>query len=163
MKKTNLLPIISIFFVLFLFMNFTNKKYEKTFLELDDTTFIIPIIENEDSQNENDKYIRTLKVGYVDRLDKPIKLQNGDKLFYRCSYESQMIFYSESDSLVMASWKRMSCEVIAFFNLKENDVKWVKENSINRIKIRNVTTNFEKTFKNDEPEFLQALFIRFNK
>jgi len=163
MKKTNLLPIISIFFVLFLFMNFTNKKYEKTFLELDDTTFIIPIIENEDSQNENDKYIRTLKVGYVDRLDKPIKLQNGDKLFYRCSYESQMIFYSESDSLVMASWKRMSCEVIAFFNLNENEVKWVKENSINRIKIRNVTTNFEKTFKNDEPEFLQALFIRFNK
>lgn len=131
-------------------------------LYLDINTTITPLIENSD-EPLIDQYIKTLKITYKDYLDKPIKLQNGDKLYNRCSYNTTLIFYSEKDSLKLESWQRMSCEIVAFFNLKESDSQWIKNNNINKISIINVTTNNKFVYKNEQPEFLKNLLTLYNK
>jgi hypothetical protein len=130
-------------------------------LYLDLNTTITAIIENEELPLQS-QYIRTLKVTYKDFLDKPIKLQNGDKLYNRCSFESQLIMYSESDSLVLDSWKRMSCEITAFFNLTKRDSEWLKYHVVNSITIKNITTNYCKNYKNEQPLFFNNIIKKYN-
>ena len=57
----------------------------------------------------------------------------------------------------------MSCEIVAFFNLKESETQWLKENNIYQIRITNVTTNNNFNFKNPQPEFLKNLVTLYNK
>lgn len=162
MKHLKIAPLVILVFIILL-MSFTYKKKIEDPYQLDQTTVIIPIIENEDSNIESEKYIRTFKVFYQDRLAKPIKLQNGDRLFNRCSYESQITFYSESDSLVMGSWKRMSCEIIAFFNLQERDNMWLKTHVIKKIKIVNITTDKCLEYNDVKPTYFFDLLNTYNK
>lgn len=129
-------------------------------LYLDIGTTLQVLIDNEGT---TDSYIRTLKVTYLDRLDKPIKLQNGDKLYNRCSYQSSIILYSKTDSLTLHSEKRMSCEIAAFFNLAEEDIIWLKENEFKEIAIINITTDFRKTYRNYQADYLKNLIIEHNK
>jgi hypothetical protein len=163
MKHLKIAPLVILVFIILL-MSFTNKKTIEDPYQLDTTTVIIPIIENEDSDIQSEKYIRTFKVFYQDRLAKPIKLQNGERLFNRCSYESQIIFYSEEDSLAIGSWKRMSCEIIAFFNLQERDNMWLKTHVIKKIKIVNITTDACFEFdKLDKPNYFFDLLNTYNR
>ena len=141
-------------------ITYSNVDKESSLL-LDLNTSITPIIENE-GEPLSDQYIRTLKVTYRDYLDKPIKLQNGDKLYNRCSYESLITFYSEKDSLKINSTKRMSCEIVAFFNLENQDVEWLKINDINFIRINNITTNHNFYQKNPQPDYLKKLLTLYN-
>jgi hypothetical protein len=136
-------------------------KEHNSSLYLDLNTTITAIIENEELPLQS-QYIRTLKVTYKDFLDKPIKLQNGDKLYNRCSFESQLIMYSESDSLVLDSWKRMSCEITAFFNLTKRDSEWLKYHVVNSITIKNITTNYCKNYKNEQPLFFNNIIKKYN-
>ena len=129
-------------------------------LYLDIGTTLQVLIDNEGT---SDAYIRTLKVTYLDRLDKPIKFQNGNKLYNRCSYESQIVLYANQDSLILNSWKRMSCEIVAFFNLTEEDIQWLKTNEFKEIRIINVTTNMNKVYRNYQPDYLKNLVILYNK
>ena len=160
MKKYTLpITLILILFVSFGFMKSYDTFEEPLYLDLNTT--IQCIIENSNGSNE-DKYIRTLKVTYKDHLDKPIKLQNGDKLYNRCSFESELVLYSESDSLVLNSWRRMSCEIIAFFNLKQRDSEWLKVHTVNKLKIKNITTDFCEIYKNEEPLYLMNIIKKYN-
>lgn len=148
MKKYTLpFTLILILFVSFGFIKSYDTSEEPLYLDLNTT--IQCIIENADG-SEKDKYVRTLKVTYKDHLDKPIKLQNGDKLYNRCSFESQIVLYSESDSLVLNSWKRMSCEILSVFNLSPPSIMFLKTNQINKIIVCNTLTEncYECTFNN---------------
>ncbi len=136
-------------------------NYQEPALYLDLNTTITPIIDNEDEPFK-DRYIRTIKVTYKDYLDKPIKLQNGDKLYNRCSYQSLITFYSEQDSLKINSSKRMSCEIVAFFNFENQDIIWLKQNSINFVRINNITTNHNFYEKNPQPDYLKNLLTLYN-
>jgi len=161
MKHLKIAPLVILIFIILL-MSFTNKKIEDPY-QLDSTTVIIPIIENKESNIQSEKYIRTFKIYYEDKLDKPIKLQNGERLFNRCSYQSQITFYSESDSLVIGSWKRMSCEIVAFFNLKEMENMWLKTHTINKIKIVNITTDKCLEYKDVKSTYFFDLLNTYNK
>lgn len=160
MKKYTLpFTLILILFVSFGFIKSYDTSEEPLYLDLNTT--IQCIIENADG-SEKDKYVRTLKVTYKDHLDKPIKLQNGDKLYNRCSFESQIVLYSESDSLVLNSWKRMSCEIVAFFNLKQRDSEWLKVHTVKKIQIKNITTDFCESYDNQEPLYLATIIKKYN-
>ena len=116
-----------------------------------------------DNEGTDDAYIRTIKVTYLDKLDKPIKLSNGDKLYNRCSYETKIVLYAKQDSLELNSWKRMSCEIAAFFNLESSDINWLLENEFKEIRIINVTTNMNKVYRNYQPDYLKNLLTLYNK
>jgi len=173
MKHLKIAPLVILVFIILLMSFTTHKRINDKqnndiengigVLQLDGTTVIMPILENEDSEIESEKYIRTLKLYYEDKLDKPIRLRNGDKIYNRCSYQSQLIFFSESDSLSIASWKRMSCEVVAFFNLEKRDEQWLKTYMIKKIKLRNLSTDCEFTFEDFNPLYLRELLRKYNK
>lgn len=173
MKHLKIAPLVILVFIILLMSFTTHKRINDKqnndiengigVLQLDGTTVIIPILENEDSKIESEKYIRTLKVQYSDKLDKPIRLRNGDKIYNRCSYQSHIKFYSESDSLSIESWKRMSCEVVAFFNLTQRDSEWLKTYRIKKIKIRNLSTDCEFTFEDFNSLYLKEMISKYNK
>ena len=131
-------------------------------LYLDINTTITPIIENAE-EPLRDQYIRTLKVTYKDYLDKPIVLQNGDKLYNRCSFQSTITFFSESGKCVIPSYPRMSCEIVAWVNLKETDVAWLKANKVSKIEITNLTTESSQVFQNPDPAFFIGLLNKYNQ
>jgi len=130
-------------------------------LLLEENIVIHPIIENEEMLSEY-QYIRTLKVYYKDLLNKPIKLQNGDKLYNRCSWQSSLTFYSKEDSLEVVSTPRMSCEIVAFINLELTDIQWLKANNIYKLKVDNLTTDYNITVVNTQPEYLKDLLTLYN-
>lgn len=167
MKKTNyLLAIILLMMYALVVSSITYNSYYKeddtNSLYLDLNTIITPIIENVDEPMK-DRYIRTIKVHYKDYLEKPIILQNGDKLYNRCSYQSLITFYSETDSLKIVSTQRMSCEIVAFFNFNNEDITWLKANDIDKIRINNMTTNYNFLEKNPQPDYLKNLLTLYNE
>jgi hypothetical protein len=156
-------PLIIGFFILIIFFGFVAKEESSHHLTLDDVTIISPIIENEDSNNDNIKFIHTIKLSYEDKLGRVITLRNGDTLRNRCSYNTSLKLYSESDSLELISDSRMSCYITAFFNLKDREVQWLKTYMVRRIKIVNMTTDSEFNYINPQPLFFKNLFNKYNK
>lgn len=163
MRYIKTLPLIIGLFILILFMSFVTHTEKERHLQLDETTIITPIIENEDSNNDNIKFIHTIKVEYQDKLGRVIKLRNGDTLTNRCSYNTSLKLYSESDSLELKSENRMSCKISAFFNLTQREIEWLKTYMVKRIKIVNMTTESAFTFENPNPLYLKDKFNKYNK
>ena len=131
-------------------------------LYLDNNTTIQFIIENDDSPDEL-KWVRTLKLTYKDYLDKPIKLSNGDKIYNRCSYRSQIIFKAVSDTLAITSMPRMSCEIVAFFNLSKENLDWLATRDVYEFEIHNLTTDLVLVYENKQPDYLNTIINKFNK
>jgi hypothetical protein len=156
-------PLIIGFFILIVFFSFAAKEESTRQLQLDETTIITPIVENEDSNNDNIKFIHTIKVEYQDKLGRVIKLRNGDTITNRCSNNTSLKLYSESDSLELISDSRMSCKISAFFNLSTRQIEWLKTYMVQRIKIVNMTTDSEFTFENPNPLYLKEKFNKYNK
>jgi hypothetical protein len=156
-------PLIIGFFILLVFFGFVAKEESEGQLQLDETTIITPIVENEDSNNDNIKFIHTIKVEYQDKLGRVIKLRNGDTITNRCSHNTSLKLYSESDSLELISDSRMSCYITAFFNLSTRQIEWLKTYMVKRIKIVNMTTESAFTFENPNPLYLKEKFNKYNK
>jgi hypothetical protein len=141
-----------------LFNSFDTLKITEPILVLHDNTYIFPIIDNFDIPSKT--FIRTLKVKYIDRNK---RVQMNDSTYYRCAYETKMTFYSAFDSLELNSLSRKSCEITAFFNLQSKDIKWMIDNHVYFIKIKNMNTKYELLLENTEPRFFTNTLLRYNK
>jgi len=124
-------------------------------------TRIIPIIENEDLGPKY-WYIRTLKLYYKDRMSHGIELRKGPPLDSYCSDETDLIFYSQSDSLKIKSYKRLSCEILAIYNLSEKESDWLKSHLVYRLKIHNIITENKYYVYLDDVNYFKQLFTKYN-
>jgi hypothetical protein len=124
-------------------------------------TRIIPIIENEDLGPKY-WYIRTLKLYYKDRMPHGIELRKGPPLDSYCSDETDLIFYSQSDSLKIKSYKRLSCEILAIYNLSEKESDWLKSHLVYRLKIHNIITENKYYVYLDDVNYFKQLFTKYN-
>jgi len=123
---------------------------------------IQPIIENLE-MGEEYWYIQTVKVYYKDTLGfKPIYLRKGDPIDSRCSDETKVTFISKNDSLTVTSIKRMSCDIIAYFNLNSYEVKWLKSRMIDKIIIFNVVTDNSYLVYINDVSYLNNLLNKYN-
>jgi hypothetical protein len=123
---------------------------------------IQPIVENLD-MGEDYWYIQTVKVYYKDTLGfKPIYLRKGPPLDSRCSDETKITFISKKDSLTVKSIKRMSCEIIAYFNLNSYEVNWLKSKMIDKIIIFNVVTDNSYMVYINDVSYLNSLLNKYN-
>lgn len=144
--------------ILLLFNSFYVAEHQQPVLVLDATTKIYPIIDNEEYPDKS--FIRTLKVNYKD-INK--RYMRADSSYYRCAFHTKIILYAPFDSLELNSVARKSCEITAFFNLEEEEKKWITENYFYFIKIINVDTKYELILENTQPRFLSNIFIKYNR
>jgi hypothetical protein len=124
-------------------------------------TRIVPIIENGDLGPKY-WYIRTLKLYYKDRMPHGIELRKGPPLDSYCSDETDLIFYSQSDSLKIKSYKRLSCEILAIYNLSEKESDWLKSHLVYRLKIHNIITENKYYVYLDDVNYFKQLFTKYN-
>lgn len=122
---------------------------------------IVPIVENEDLGPKY-WYIRTIKLYYKDRMPHGIELRKGPPIDSYCSDETDLTFYSNSDSLTIKSYKRLSCEILAIYNLSEKESNWLKSHLVYRLKIYNVITENKYYIYVDNVSYFKNLFNKYN-
>ncbi len=122
--------------------------YQPVSLRVSDTMIIQPIIENEDMEMKY-QYIRTYKVYYRD--------------LHYCSDSSVISFIpKKGDSLTINSTgRRMSCQILAVFNLTKWDAEWIRYNDIEYIGIYNRVTDNYYRYENPDPQYLKILQIKY--
>ena len=147
--------IISFFLLVFLSVGMTPEPLTKGEVR------IVPIIENEDLGPKY-WYIRTIKLYYKDKMPHGIELRKGSPIDSYCSDETDLTFYSNSDSLTVKSYRRLSCEILAIYNLSEKDSDWLKSHLVYRIKIYNVVTENKYIIHIDDVSYFKNLFTKYN-
>ena len=157
--KSTIFKVFTVLFIIeavLLFNSFRSMNDIEPMLILDENTSIYPIVDNPDTKYS---YVRTLKVRYKDINKRVVR---NDSTYYRCAFETEMVFYSAFDTLALNSVSRQSCEIIAFFNLDSTDINWVKKNHIYFIKFKNMNTKYEIVMENPEPRYLTNVFLKYD-
>ena len=148
------------FVLSFLFISFLSIYRTPEPLTVGETR-IVPIIENEELGPKY-WYIRTIKLYYKDKMPHGIELRKGPPIDSYCSDETDLTFYSHSDSLKIKSLKQLSCEILAIYNLSERDSEWLKSHLVYRVKIHNVITENKYYIYLDNINYFKQLFTKYN-
>jgi hypothetical protein len=148
------------FILSFLFISFLSINRSPEPLTVGETR-IVPIIENEELGPKY-WYIRTIKLYYKDKMPHGIELRKGPPIDSYCSDETDLTFYSHSDSLKIKSLKQLSCEILAIYNLSERDSEWLKSHLVYRVKIHNVITENKYYIYLDNINYFKQLFTKYN-
>jgi hypothetical protein len=123
---------------------------------------IQPIVENLE-MGEKYWYVQTVKIYYKDTIGfKPISFRRGDPLTSRCTDSTYVTFISEGDSLSTYSIRRLSCEIIAYFNLNSYEVNWLKNHFITKIMIRNIVTDNSYLVYINDTTYLYEVLSKYN-
>lgn len=127
-------------------------------LFLDTKNYIVPILENEDSEPEF-RYTRTLKVYYVDPMENKILLRDGSYMESYCSDQTELtIVTSTNDTISVLSQRRMSCKISAIINLTTNQVVKLKKSRTKEIIIKNLVTDNAYKYEVHTDYFQKNLF-----
>jgi hypothetical protein len=123
---------------------------------------IQPIVENLE-MGEQYWYVQTIKVYYKDTIGfKPITFRKGDPLTTRCSDSTLITFLSKGESLSTYSIRRLSCEIIAYFNLNSYEVRWLKTHLVDKIIIRNIVTDNSYIVYINDTDYLYEILNKYN-
>jgi len=123
---------------------------------------IQPIVENLE-MGDKYWYVQTIKIYYKDTIGfKPISFRRGDPLTSRCSDSTFVTFISKGDSLSTYSIRRLSCEIVAYFNLNSYEIRWLKEHLIDKIIIRNIVTDNSYIVYINDTTYLYEVFNKYN-
>jgi hypothetical protein len=108
-------------------------------LDADSNFKLQPIVDNIDLKGY--EFIMTFKLYYKDKMAKPIDLKKVPPIDGYCSDLTLVTFYfSNGDSVYVESIKRMSCKILAVFNLEEYQNQKLKKYPIDSIKVVNYVT-----------------------
>lgn len=119
--------------------------------ELNETTRIQPILENEDSGEfigKNAAVIRSFKLYYRDSI--------------YCTDSTEITFMSGLDTMQIYSVKRMSCTILAIFNVSHLEALWLNNYPIDKLVIYNRVTDNYYTIITDDKEYFKELFNKYN-
>ena len=123
---------------------------------------IQPIVENLE-MGEKYWYVQTIKVYYKDTIGfKPITFRKGDPLTSRCTDSTLITFLSKGESLSTYSIRRLSCEIIAYFNLNSYEVRWLKTHLVDKIIIRNIVTDNSYIVYINDTDYLYEVLNKYN-
>jgi hypothetical protein len=123
---------------------------------------IQPIVENLE-MGDKYWYVQTIKIYYKDTIGfKPISFRRGDPLTSRCSDSTFVTFISKGDSLSTYSIRRLSCEIVAYFNLNSYEIRWLKEHLIDKIVIRNIVTDNSYIVYINDTTYLYEVLNKYN-
>jgi hypothetical protein len=129
-------------------------------LDVDSNFKVQPIVENIDLKGY--EFIMTFKLYYKDKMVKPIDLKKGSPIDGYCSDLTLITFYfSNGDSLNVESVKRMSCKILAIFNLEKYQNQKLKNYPINSIKVVNHVTENKYIFPVKDKMYFSRLINQY--
>jgi hypothetical protein len=124
---------------------------QPTVWELNETTRLQPILENEESSEfvgKNAAIIRSFKLYYRDSI--------------YCTDSTEITFMSGLDTMQIYSIKRMSCTILAIFNVSHLEGLWLNNYPIDKLVIYNRVTDNYYTIITDDKEYFKKLFDKYN-
>jgi hypothetical protein len=155
-----------------LFMNLTTmnnikeskiESFQPSPLILDnDSNFIIqPIVENIDISGY--ELIMAFKLYYKDKTPKAIIFKKGEPLETYCSDSTIVTFYIPTKQpVVIGSVKRMSCKILAIFNLDKSQNNILRDYPLDSIQIQNYVTNNKYTFRVEDKTYFNRWITKYN-
>jgi hypothetical protein len=165
--------LITIFLVILCFglMNLTTINNDLYTLRTDlpqpaplvlDSNFIIqPIVENIDIPGY--QFVMALKLYYKDKMPKAITFKKGDPLETYCSDSTIMTLYLKSQPpIVIGSIKRMSCKILAVFNISKHQNDLLKIYPLDSVKVYNYVTENKYTLPVNDKMYFNRLITQYN-
>jgi hypothetical protein len=129
-------------------------------LDTDSNFKVQPIIENIDLKGY--EFMISFKLYYKDKMAKTIDLKKGPPIDGYCSDLTIMTFYfSNGDSLKLESVKRMSCKILAIFNLEKHQNQKLKNYPISSIKVVNYVTENKYLFSVNDKMYFSRLINQY--
>ena len=122
---------------------------------------IQPIVENLE-MGEQYWYVQTIKVYYKDTLLNKFKLRMGPELDSYCTDNTILTFHSYSDSLKIKSIHKMSCEILAIFNLTSYQINWLSKNIVNKVTIYNTERETMYVVEIKNKEYFKNVFLKYS-
>jgi hypothetical protein len=124
---------------------------QPTVWELNETTRLQPILENEESSEF---------VGKDAAIIRSFKLYYRDSIY--CTDSTEITFMSGLDTMQIYSIKRMSCTILAIFNVSHLEGLWLNNYPIDKLVIYNRVTDNYYTIITDDKEYFKKLFDKYN-
>ena len=156
-----------------LFMNLTtmDSSMRRTKIDLpqpsplvlnSDSSFILqPIVENVDMPGY--EFVMTLKLYYKDKMSKALTFRKGEPLETYCSDSTVVTFYPKTQQpVVVGSTKRMSCKILAIFNISKQQNSILRDYPLDSIQVRNYVTNNEYVLPIRDKAYFNRLISRYN-
>ena len=127
-----------------------------------DSNFVIqPIVENIDLPGY--EFIMSLKLYYKDKTPKAITFKKGPPLETYCSDSTIITFYPKTQQpVVVGSVKRMSCKILAVFNLNKQQNTILRTYPLDSIKIHNYVTENKYTLPIPDPSYFNRWIYKYN-
>ncbi len=127
-----------------------------------DSNFILqPIVENIDIPKY--EFIMAFKLYYKDKMPKAITFKKGEPLETYCSDSTIITFYPKAQQpVVVGSVKRMSCKILAIFNISEQQNNTLRDYPLDSIQIRNYVTDNKYTFPVRDKAYFNRLISKYN-
>ena len=127
-----------------------------------DSSFILqPIVENMDMPGY--EFVMTLKLYYKDRMVKPLEFKKGPPLDSYCSDSTHIIFYLQNKNTVaISSTKRMSCRILAVFNIDKSQNRVLKTYPMDSIRVTNGVTDNSYVMVVNDKQYLNRLITQYN-
>ena len=127
-----------------------------------DSSFVIqPIVENMDISGY--EFIMTLKLYYKDKMPKAITFKKGDPLETYCSDSTIITLYPKAQQpIVIGSTKRMSCKILAVFNIEKRQNNILKNYPLDSIKVHNYVTDNKYILPISDKAYFNRLITRYN-
>lgn len=155
-----------------LFMNLTNMNNtghvkvnlaQPSPLVMDkDSNFIIqPIVENIDLPKY--ELVMAFKLYYKDKAPKAFTFKKGEPLETYCSDSTIITFYTKTQQpLVIGSVKRMSCKILAVFNLSKYQNNTLRDYPLDSVQVHNYVTDNKYTFPIGDKTYFNRLIFKYN-
>ena len=127
-----------------------------------DSSFILqPIVENVDIPGY--EFIMALKVYYKDKMPKVITFKKGEPLETYCSDSTIVTFYPKTQQpVVIGSTKRMSCKILAIFNLNKYQNNILRDYPLDSIQVHNYVTDNKYILPIRDKAYFNRLITRYN-
>ena len=127
-----------------------------------DSNFIIqPIVENIDMPGY--EFVMAIKLYYKDRIPTPITFRKGEPLETYCSDSTIITFYPKTQKpIIVGSVKRMSCKILAIFNITKQQNNILKNYPLDSIKVHNYVTENEFTLPVKDNSYFNRWIFRYN-
>jgi hypothetical protein len=127
-----------------------------------DSNFIIqPIVENIDMPGY--EFVMAIKLYYKDRIPTPITFRKGEPLETYCSDSTIITFYPKTQKpIIVGSVKRMSCKILAIFNITKQQNNILKNYPLDSIKVHNYVTENEFILPVKDNSYFNRWIFRYN-
>jgi hypothetical protein len=109
------------------------------------------------------EFMMTLKLYYKDKMPKALTFRKGDPLETYCSDSTVITFYPKTQQpIVVGSIKRMSCKILAIFNISKQQNNILRDYPLDSVRVYNYVTDNKYTLPIRDKAYFNRLITQYN-